>query len=153
MRWDSKAVSWWLWHIPMRGGSAGHAPDSIGVGKPAGCGQACRQRWLPCVPGTGTLSARSRDAGPEPVDTACTTISPLFLVAMHPEAVAAFPTPTGRMWDFPGCEAEDGCETQQRGALQAGMVTQPLAMGRGQYRRALPSPCAQQPKPLCLCRP
>lgn len=126
---------------------------ALGLANQRGCGQACRQCWLRCVLGTGMPSARSRDAGHEAADTARTTISPLFLVATHPEAVAVFPTPAGRMWDFPGCEAEDGCETQQHGALQAGPVTQPLAMGRRQYRRAVPSRCAQQPEPLCLCKP
>lgn len=60
-----------------------------------------RQCWLP-----GMLSARSWHAGPEPAATARATVSPLFLVPMHPEAVAAFPTPTGRMWDFPGCKMQ-----------------------------------------------
>jgi len=87
---------------------------ALGLADQRGCGQACRQRWpqapltAPCALGAATASARPQDTGPEPADAARTTVSPLSLVAMHPEAVAVFPTPTGRMWDFPGCEAEDG---------------------------------------------
>lgn len=95
----AEAVCWWPWQVPMRGGRAGHTPCSVGVGKPSGA--VGRQCWLPRM-----LSTMSWHAGPEPTVTACTTISPLFLMPTHPEAVAAFPTPTGRMWDFPGCEMQ-----------------------------------------------
>lgn len=96
----------------------------------------------------GTPSARFQDTGPNPTNTARTTVSPLFLVAMHPEAVAAFPTPAGRMWDFPGCEAEDGCETQQQEALQAGSaVTQLLVTSRDSADGLSPHGVCGSPSP------
>lgn len=99
----------------------------------------------------GTPSARFWDTGYNPTDTARTTVSPLFLVAMHPEAVAVFPTPAGRMWDFPGCEAEDGCETQQQEALQAGSaVTQLLVMSRDSADALSPRGLCGSPSPGAL---
>lgn len=99
-------VAWWPWQNPAWGRSAGHAPYSIGVGKPAGlragmqaapaAGSAC----CSLCPVNQDAVSEVPDAGPEPADAARATISPLFLVARYPEAVAAFPTPTGRMWDF-----------------------------------------------------
>lgn len=99
-------VAWWPWQNPAWGGSAGRAPYSIGVGKPVGlwagtqaapaAGSAC----CSLCPGNWDAVSEVPDAGPEPADAAHATISPLFLVARYPEAVAAFPTPTGRMWDF-----------------------------------------------------
>lgn len=134
----------WVYRAPHE-----RAEEEVGVGQerplPRGHGRSLRgdlpqlPQMASRAPRPGLLEMRSWGAGPTPADMAHTTISPLFLVPTHPKAVAVFPTPTGRMWDFLGCEM------QQRGALQAGPVTQPLAMEMGQYRRALASSCTNSP--------
>lgn len=127
------------------------AEEEVGVGQerplPMGHSRSLRgdlpqlPLTAPRAPRPGLLATRPSGAGPTPADTAHTTICLLFLAPAHPKAIAAFPTPTGRMWDFPGCEM------QPRGALKAGPVTQPLEMEPGQYRRALASSCASSPRP------